>query len=63
MPEGSLKALLKLGQDLNNITNEKLEIMNSKNLLPYHIQRFERYNILLNIMLFQMREKLHKKYV
>ncbi|WP_238375378.1 hypothetical protein [Rickettsia massiliae] len=45
MPEGSLKALLKLGQDLNNITNEKLEIMNSKNLLPYHVQRFERYII------------------
>ena len=43
MPEGSLKALLKLGRDLNNITNEKLETMNSKNLLPYHVQRFELY--------------------
>ncbi|MFV9930616.1 MAG: hypothetical protein AB8U82_07455 [Rickettsia endosymbiont of Haemaphysalis japonica] len=43
MPEGSLKALLKLGRDLNNITNEKLETMNSKNLLPYHVQSFELY--------------------
>ncbi len=34
MFEGSLKVLLKLGRDLNNITNEKLETMNSKNLLP-----------------------------
>ncbi|WP_017442925.1 tetratricopeptide repeat protein [Rickettsia gravesii] len=43
MPEGGLKALLKLGRYLNNITNEKLETMNSKNLLPYHVQRFEFY--------------------
>ncbi|WP_172795031.1 hypothetical protein [Rickettsia sp. Tenjiku01] len=43
MPEGSLKALLKLGRDLNNITNEKLETMNSKNLLPYHVQSLALY--------------------
>ncbi|KJW04314.1 hypothetical protein [Rickettsia argasii] len=43
MPEGRLKALLKLGRDLNNITNEKLETMNSKNLLPYHVQSFALY--------------------